>query len=162
VTRLASNSGELLAVVPQILVSDFGATRSELWLWDDSSKSAYLTHSSGRAADHRRDFAAANEGPVGKVGTARKSIDNIKIDTFGADHAEVAHKTGLTHISAYPLMSKDRVLGIIVNYTHEPVPDELLGWWEVYADVTSVAAQEALQAQESQKTITQLSLLFEA
>src|SRR5690348_9568055 len=50
VTRLASNNGDLLAVVPQILVSDFGATRSELWLWDDSSKSAYLTHSSGRAA----------------------------------------------------------------------------------------------------------------
>src|SRR5260221_3259438 len=70
VTKLASNSSELLAVVPQILVSEFGATRSELWLWDESSKSAYLTHSSGLAADHRLDYAAANEGPVGKVGAA--------------------------------------------------------------------------------------------
>jgi phosphoserine phosphatase RsbU/P len=162
VTRLASNSAELLAIVPQILVSDFGASRSELWLWDESSKSAYLTHSSGLAAEHHRDYAAAGEGPVGKVGVARKSIHNIKLDTFGADHAKLAHNTGLTHIAAYPLMSKERVLGIIVNYTHEVVPDDLLGWWEVYAEVTSVAAQEALQAQESQKTITQLSLLFEA
>ena len=36
VTRLASNNAELLAIVPQILVTEFGATRSELWLWDES------------------------------------------------------------------------------------------------------------------------------
>jgi phosphoserine phosphatase RsbU/P len=162
VTRLASNSSDLLAVVPQLLVNEFGATRSELWLWDESSKSAYLTHSSGLAAEHRRDYAAANEGPVGKVGSARKHIHNIELSTFGAEHADLAHKTGLTHISAYPLLSKDRVLGVIVNYTREHVSDELLGWWDVYAEVTSVAAQETLQAAESRKAITQLSLLFEA
>src|SRR5205807_3393442 len=155
-------SSDLLAVVPQILVSDFGASRSELWLWDESSKSAYLTHASGLAAEHRRDYAAANEGPVGKVAAARKHIHNIELSTFGAEHADLAHKTGFTHISAYPLMTKDRVLGVIVNYTREHVADELLGWWDVYAEVTSVAAQETLQAAESRKTITQLSLLFEA
>src|SRR5205823_6725032 len=127
----------------------FGATRSELWLWDESSKSAYLTHSSGLAADHRLDYAAANEGPVGKVGAAHKHIHNIQLSTFGADHADLARRTGLSHISAYPLLSKDRVLGVIVNYTHDEVSSELLGWWEVYAEVTSVAAQETLQAAES-------------
>jgi len=162
VTRLASNSSDLLAVVPQLLVNEFGATRSELWLWDESSRSAYLTHSSGLAADHRRDYAAAGEGPVGKVGAAHKHIHNIELSTFGAEHADLAHKTGLTHISAYPLLSKDRVLGVIVNYTREHVSDEVLGWWDVYVEVTSVAAQETLQAAESRKTITQLSLLFEA
>ena len=162
VTRLASNSPELLAIVPQILVSEFGASRSELWLWDESSKSAYLTHSSGLAANHRLDYAAAGEGPVGKVGAARKHIHNIELATFGADHADLAHKTGLTHISAYPLMTQERVLGVIVNYTREHVSDEFLGWWDVYAEVTSVAAQESLSSAESKKTITQLSLLFEA
>jgi len=162
VTRLASNSPDLLAHVPQILVSDFGATRSELWLWDESSKSAYLTHSSGLVANHRRDYVPAGEGPVGKVGAARKHIHNIELATFGAEHADIAHKSGLTHISVYPLMTKERVLGVIVNYTRGDVSDELLGWWDVYAEVTSVAAQEALSSVESKKTITQLSLLFEA
>ena len=78
VTRLASNSSDLLSIVPQLLVSEFGATRSELWLWDEPSKSAYLTHSSGLAAEHRRDYVAANDGPVGKVGTSHKHIHNVE------------------------------------------------------------------------------------
>ncbi|MGH9651026.1 MAG: PP2C family protein-serine/threonine phosphatase, partial [Terriglobales bacterium] len=37
-----------------------------------------------------------------------------------------------------------------------------LKWWLLYSEVAGVALQEALSARESQKTITQLSLLFEA
>jgi len=35
VTRLASNNSDLLSIVPQLLVTEFGAARSELWLWDE-------------------------------------------------------------------------------------------------------------------------------
>ena len=155
-------SEEILAKIPATLTEEFEAGRSELWLWDDSSGSAYLTHAAGREAAHRRDFAAAGDGAIGKVAEARTSIRNIPLATFGSDDQEFAKRTGFAHLSAYPLVVRQRLLGVLAIYTREEVSDELLKWWEVYAEVCSVAVQEALSAQQSQKTITQLSLLFDA
>src|SRR5205823_7195813 len=39
---------------------------------------------------------------------------------------------------------------------------ELLRWWQLYVELCAVAAHEVLSEAQSQKTITQLSLLFEA
>ena len=64
VTRLSSKEGDnnLLAQIPQTLVEEFEAARCELWLWDESSRSAYLTHVAGQEAGRRRDFAQSDVG----------------------------------------------------------------------------------------------------
>src|SRR5579859_3352264 len=104
---------ELLAQVPAHLVTRFDAARAELWLWDESSSSAYLVHSAGIEAGHRHDFSAAGHGAIGKVGDAKKTIENIVLSTFGGEDAEYAHRSGLTHISCYPLMANDKPMAII-------------------------------------------------
>ncbi|MGH8459296.1 MAG: GAF domain-containing protein, partial [Nevskiales bacterium] len=129
---------EILAKIPSTLVEEFEAGRSELWLWDDSSRSCYLTHSGGREAAHRRDFAAAGDGAIGKVAEARTSIQNIPLSTFGGDDQEFSKRTSFTHISAYPLVVRERLLGVLAIYTRQEASEELLKWWEVYAEVCSV------------------------
>ncbi|HTK96274.1 MAG TPA: SpoIIE family protein phosphatase [Terriglobales bacterium] len=157
-----ASSEEALALVPQLLARDFGAERSELWLWDEQSGTAYLTHAAGKDAGHRHDYAAQNEGAIGKVAGIRKPIENIALASFGGEDQAFAGKTGFTHISAYPLVARGRLSGVIANYSTHSVSEEALKWWLLYAEIASVSVQGSLAAQESQKVITQLSLLFEA
>lgn len=160
-TRPAS-SDEMLSQVPAILTGDFAAERAELWLWDEPSSSAYLTHFAGASAGHRHDYAAKGQGVIGKVAEARKAIQNIVLATFGGEDQQFAARSGFTHIAAYPLVARGRLTGVLAAYSSGPVSDEVLKWWLMYAEITSVTVQEALAERESRKTITQLSLLFEA
>ena len=66
-------AGDAFAHMPALLVSDFDAVRSELWLWDDSSGSAYLTNAAGLEGSHHRDYSV----PESVVGKARRSISRF-------------------------------------------------------------------------------------
>lgn len=157
---------ELLAQIPAQLVRHFDAPRAELWLWDASSDSAYLVHSSGQDAPRRHDYASAGAGVIGKVGGAKKAIENIVLSTFGGDDQEFARRTGLTHICAYPLVSRTnkaaKPSGVLAVYHPEEIGPEMRGWWRVYAEMCGVKLPDLLTSQEQKKQITQLSLLFEA
>ena len=153
---------DLLAQIPALLVSDFNAARSELWLWDSATESAYLVHSSGLEADHRHDYTAAGAGVIGKVGQAQKSIENIVLSTFGGEDQEFAKRSGLSHIFCVPIISAKKPLAILAAYSQDEVPEDLLEWWRVYAEVCRVKVPDLMAAEEQQKQITQLSLLFEA
>ena len=153
---------EVLAEVPALMVEHFEAARSELWLWDDSSGSAYLTHAAGQEAERRHDYATLGEGVIGKLSEGRKPLRNLALAAISSADAQFAGRTGLASISAYPIVAKGRLLGILANYGKLPVEDDLLNWWDVYAEIAAITVQEVLASQESQKTITQLSLLFEA
>ena len=153
---------EILAQIPGILVAEFDAERSELWLWDESSRSAYLTHAAGKQASHRKDYITESQGAIGKVMQTRQPLESVEMATLGPEEKEFAQRTGLTHLSAYPLVAKGRLVGVSANYSTAEVDRDLLKWWQVYSEITSVTARDSLKAEESQKLITQLSLLFEA
>ena len=158
----AATGEEVLSSIPTILVAEFGAARGEMWLWDESSGSAYLTHAAGLNASHRKDYRNPGQGIVGGVLQSRQMSENVELASASADMADFAELTKLAYGSAYPLLAKGRMVGVLVAYTQKPVSDTQLEWWQLYAEISSVAAPDALAAQESQKTITQLSLLFEA
>ncbi len=154
---------QILPKITALLVSHFRAARAELWLWDETSASIYLTHHSGKPAGHRRDYIASENGVLGKVAEARKDIENIVLSTFGGEDQEFAQRTGLTHISAYPLLTGHKVLlGVIAIYSEGPATAELLGFWHTYAEICGIKIPDVLVVQEQQKQITQLSLLYEA
>ncbi|MBZ5645837.1 MAG: SpoIIE family protein phosphatase [Acidobacteriia bacterium] len=164
VARLTSapSGEEVLSSIPTILVAEFGAARGELWLWDESSGSAYLTHAAGLNVGHRKDYRNPGQGFIGAVIQSRQGSENVDLPSLGDAEADFAALTKLAYASAYPLLAKGRLVGVLVAYTQAVVSDTQLEWWQLYAEISSVAAQDALAAQESQKTITQLSLLFEA
>ena len=71
VAALSRAGEDLTSRVLEMLVSDFDASRAELWLWDSSSGSCYLTHAEGLEATHRLDYAAAGAGAVVRSRTTR-------------------------------------------------------------------------------------------
>lgn len=162
VAALSRAGEDLTARVLEMLVQDFDAGRAELWLWDSSSGSCYLTHAAGQEASHRRDYAEAGAGAVGKLAHNKTCIENIVLSTFGGDDQEFARRTGLTHISGYPLLSGEQLIGVLALYNHSEVPEDLLLWWRLYSDMSAARLNNVLTAQEKDKRINQLSLLFEA
>ncbi len=162
VAALSRAGEDLTARVLEMLVRDFDAARAELWLWDGSSDSCYLTHAAGEEASHRRDYAEAGAGAVGKLARNKTSIENIVLSTFGGDDQEFARRTGLTHISGYPLLFGEQLTGVLALYNHGEVPEDLLLWWRLYAEMSAAKLNTVFAAQEKDKRINQLSLLFEA
>jgi serine phosphatase RsbU (regulator of sigma subunit) len=162
-TFAATRKEEILAQVPALMVESFDAARGELWLADDSSKSAYLVHSAGRQAEHRHDYATFGSGAIGKVIDAKAPLENLLLSTCGSEEQEFVGRTGLDHICCYPIKSADhRLLAILIAYSNGSVDTELLSWWRLYAEMSALKVADVLLEQEQQKQITQLSLLFEA
>src|SRR6476660_6097262 len=158
-----SRAGEGLTIRNQeMLVSDFDAARAELWLWDPSSGFCYLTHAEGLEATHRLDYAAAGAGAVGKIAHNKTIIENIVLSTFGGDDLEFSRNTSLTHIAGYPLLAAGQLAGVLAIYTKSEVPEDLLLWWRLYAEMSAAKLNNVLATQEKDKRINQLSLLFEA
>jgi sigma-B regulation protein RsbU (phosphoserine phosphatase) len=162
VAALSRAGEDITARVLEMLVSDFDAARAELWLWDSSSGSCYLTHAEGLKATHRLDYAAAGSGAVGKIAHNKTTIENIVLSTFGGDDQEFARATGLSHISGYPLLAAGQLAGVLAIYTTGEVPEDLLLWWRLYSEMSSAKLNNVLATQEKDKRINQLSLLFEA
>ncbi|HEU4413265.1 MAG TPA: GAF domain-containing SpoIIE family protein phosphatase, partial [Candidatus Angelobacter sp.] len=162
VAALSRAGEDITARVLEMLVSDFEAARAELWLWDSSSGSCYLTHAEGLKATHRLDYAAAGAGAVGKIAHNKTTIENIVLSTFGGDDQEFARATGLSHISGYPLLAAGQLAGVLTIYTTGEVAEDLLLWWRLYSEMSSAKLNNVLATQEKDKHINQLSLLFEA
>ena len=162
VAALSRAGEDITARVLEMLVSDFDAARAELWLWDSSSGSCYLTHAEGLRATHRLDYAAAGAGAVGKIAHNKTTIENIVLSTFGGDDQEFARATGLSHISGYPLLAAGQLAGVLAIYTTGEVPEDLLLWWRLYSEMSAAKLNNVLATQEKDRHINQLSLLFEA
>lgn len=158
-----SRAGEDLANrILQTLVRDFDVCRAELWLWDGSSGSCYLTHAAGQEAAHRKDYAEAGTGAIGKLARNKTHIENIVLSTFGGDDQEFARRTGLTHISGYPLLAGDQITGVLALYNPTEAREDLLLWWRLYSEMSAARLNSVLTSQQKDKRINQLSLLFEA
>ena len=155
-------SEEVLSEIPSLLVSEFDAARAELWLWDDSSRSVHLTRAAGKSAEHSSEFVAAGSGVLGKVAENRRAAPSVALSSFGGEDQKFAQRSGFTHVSAYPLLANGKLAGIAAIYGAAAAEEEQLKWWLLYSEVAGVALQEALASRESHKTISQLSLLFEA
>lgn len=151
---------DLLAEVTELLTSEFGAARSELWLWDETSGTGYLTHESGILGSHRYQYLSSGQGPLGMAIERRGPLTNVEIAS--ADKFNFAGAEPLGYVSVLPLIANGRIVAIVANYTHDRAPEHTVQWWLMYADIAGIAAQRTLTYVESQKQIQQLSLLFEA
>ncbi len=153
---------KVLSHVPEFLVADFNALRSELWLWDAASSAARLSHAAGVEAEKPCETASRGEGPIAKAVQGRQRLQNAALSSFPNADQEFAARTGLRYLSAYPLVTQGQLLGVLANYSKDAADDELLNWWALCSEVCTVTLQQTLNRTESLKIITQLSLLFEA
>ncbi len=162
ITRFGQNQPmeEMLAEITSLLVNEFEAKRAELWLWDESSNSGYLTNAAGVEGRHHHDYIEMGKGPLGKAIEQRRAFNNIAID--GPEQLDFSSKDGLAYVSVYPLLANGKPVAVLALYTKEPAQPSIVQWWTMYAEVAGIAAERQLTAVESKKQIQQLSLLFEA
>jgi sigma-B regulation protein RsbU (phosphoserine phosphatase) len=154
---------QILQRIPEFLVSDFEAERAELWLWEQTSNSLYLIHAAGKPAERRRDYVPFGQTLLGKIAETRGAIENVLLSSFGGEDQEFARKNRLSYISCYPLMSgSNPLVGVLAVYSQTPVSHPLLSSWRTYSGICNIKIPGVFAAQEQQKQITQLSLLFEA
>ena len=154
---------EILQRIPEFLVSEFQGERAELWLWDEDSNSLYLGPSAGKPAERRRDYVPSLEGGLGKVAETGRAIENISLASFSPEDHEFARKNGFEYISCYPLIAGGKtLLGTLAVYTETSASPALLSLWRTYSEMCNIKVPDVFAAQQQQKRITQLSLLFEA
>jgi len=151
---------EMLADITRLLVHEFEAQRAELWLWDETSSTGYLTNSAGLEGTHLHDYIQIGKGPLGKAISERRSFTNLAI--AGPEKLDFSSPQKLAFVSVYPLIANARPVAVLALYTIEPAQSAIVQWWTMYAEVAGIAAQRQFAAAESQKQIQQLSLLFEA
>ncbi len=154
-------AADAFAHLPESLVDKFDAERSELWLSDESPDTAFLTSAAGVEGAHRGECCAP-KSVVGRSTSSGKAIYNFRLEDGDHEEQEFAAKTGLEYVSAIPLVASGKLSGVCANYTRRPAENEQLQWWELSCQLGASALQQVLTDRENQKTITQLSLLFEA
>lgn len=151
----------MLADATGLLVDDFDVARAEVWLWDDTSQTGYLTHSSGLEGSHRHEYISLGEGPLGKAAEMRRALINIPL-SGSVDRFDFSSNGKLTHLTAFPLVAEDRLVAVLGLYCGSAAAENMLQWWTMFADIAAIAAERAMTEVESHKQIQQLSLLFEA
>ncbi|HEU5450498.1 MAG TPA: GAF domain-containing SpoIIE family protein phosphatase [Terriglobales bacterium] len=147
---------QLLAQVPGSFVADLNAARSELWL-PGADGTLQLAHSSGSSGLEPELWPALRQ-----AAEHRKVIANTSLRDLGKFAADFAHHTGCAYLSALPLIAAGRLAGVIANYTAAPASEPLLATWRATADIAALAVASAVQSALDKKSITQLSLLFDA
>jgi sigma-B regulation protein RsbU (phosphoserine phosphatase) len=151
---------QMLSEITSLLVDAFEAQRAELWLWDETSSTGYLTNAAGAEGRHHHDYIQIGKGPLGHAIEHRRSFTNLPLS--GPDKLDFTSSSNLEFISVYPLVVSGRPIAVLALYTTESAAESTVQWWTMYAEVAGIAAQRQLAAAESQKQIQQLSLLFEA
>src|SRR5438552_1169125 len=132
---ISKDSNEkLLSHVPESLVADFSALRSELWLGDVVSSAVCLSHAAGIEAEKPGENASRSEGAIAKAVQGRQRLQNAALSSFPSADQEFAARTGLRYLSAYPLVTQGQLLGVLANYSKDAADDELLNWWALCSE----------------------------
>ncbi len=144
------------ALIPELLAAPLGAARAELWTWEAGQ--ARLEASAGmvvKSGDAALSF-------VQDAARTRRSADGIPLASRKNENWKPVTTKGLTHACAFPLSAGGALSGVLVAYSRKAPTAEDLRWWRLYADACAALVGSALTDREQQKSITQLSLLFEA
>lgn len=145
------------AAIPRLLHEKLGAARAELWSWDATSGAAHLEAAHGGDAQ-----AAATPAPfVQGIATSRQAAAGVALASLARDGWDRATTRSGSHVTALPLEAGGALVGVLVIYSGKPTADSLR-WWRLFADVCAALVGDAVSHRAQQRSITQLSLLFEA
>jgi sigma-B regulation protein RsbU (phosphoserine phosphatase) len=164
VSKLASlpSREAVVSAISELLTGEFDAVRSELWLSGDSGAAPFLAAAAGTPAGGRAAKPAAAPALIAEALRGRKHLENVALAKLGSAQQAALAKTGLAFVWAYPLVSGDKVAGVLAGYTRRRADADLLRHWSTFAQVAAIALEQARAVEDSGKVITQLSLLFEA
>ncbi|NET47813.1 MAG: GAF domain-containing protein [Merismopedia sp. SIO2A8] len=138
--------------VTEALVDRFPCTFARLWLVESDQASLRLVSSSGLYTHTNGSFARVPMGAykVGKIAQNRiPFLSNHLADEPWVKDREWAIANNIQGFAGYPLMAGDRVLGVLVTFSHDAMAPEFLEVLQVLCMTVGVALDAALQVDQA-------------
>jgi DNA-binding CsgD family transcriptional regulator len=130
------------------LVAAFDAAFARIWLTDPDGRSLNLVASSGLYTHLNGSFAQVPMGAykVGKIAQNRVPfLSNRLADEAWVKDRDWAIANRLQGFAGYPLVAGDRVLGVLVTFSHAPMASEFLEVLQLLCLTATIALDAAMQ-----------------
>lgn len=136
------------------LVEKFDCALARIWLVEADQTAVRLVASSGMYTHINGSFARVQMGAykVGKIAQNRVSFlsNNLANEPWVKDRDwAIAHK--IRGFAGYPLAVGDRVVGVLVTFSHHPMAPEFLEVLQVLCTTVTVALENALPYQQKKQ-----------
>jgi len=146
------------------LIQKFGIALARVWLLEANEQFLKLVASSGMYSHTNGGFSRVPLGAykVGKIAQNRISfLSNNLAEESWVGNREWAIANHIRGFVGYPLMIRGRVLGVLANFSREPLAPEFLEILQTLCTMTSLALDTALQYQQ-EKQVWSSSSIFPA
>lgn len=129
------------------LVEKFDSAFARLWLLEPEEKTLRLVASSGMYTCINGSFARVPMGSykVGKIAQNRVAFlsNNLPEESWVKDRSW-AMANNIRGFAGYPLMVKDRVIGVLATFSHQSMEPEFLEVLQTLCTIVTVALDTAL------------------
>lgn len=135
------------------LVNQFGCAFARIWVVDPEATMLRLVASSGLYTHINGAFAQVPMGAykVGKIAQNRVPfLSNHLAEEAWVKDRDWAIANNIQGFAGYPLMTGDRVIGVLATFSHSPMAAEFLEVLQVLCMTTTVALDAALQVEANQ------------
>ena len=136
--------------ITDALVDQFDCVFARLWLLEPDQTTLRLVASSGLYTHLDGSFARVPMGAfkVGKIAQNRVPfLSNRLPDEPWVKDREWAIANRIQGFAGYPLLSGNRIVGVLAAFSHRPMAAEFLEVLQVICMTTTIALDAALQAQ---------------
>jgi len=144
------DTSAIASIITDALVQEFGCAFARLWLVEPDRMGLKLMASSGLHTRLDGDFARVPMGAykVGKIAQNRVPfLSNQLTQESWVKDRDWAIANRLQGFAGYPLISKDRVIGVLVSFSHHAMAAEFLEVLQVLCMAAAVGLDAATQLQ---------------
>lgn len=136
------------------LIAKFDCAFARVWLVEPEQTHLRLVASSGMYTNLKGSFARVPMGcyKVGKIAQNRVAFlsNNLPAEPWVKDR-DWAIANNLHGFAGYPLMVKDRVIGVLATFSHNPMAPEFLEVLQTLCMIATVALESAINHQKQQQ-----------
>ncbi len=139
--------------VTAALVDHFDCALARIWLTNPDQRSLTLVASAGLYTHVNGSFAQVAMGAykVGKIAQNRMPfLSNCLPDEAWVKDRDWAITNRIQGFAGYPLMSGDRVLGVLATFSHQAMAPEFLEVLQLLCLTVTIALDAAMQFQQRQ------------
>ncbi|MGB6016005.1 MAG: GAF domain-containing protein, partial [Nodosilinea sp.] len=135
-------------IVTDGLVNQFGCAFARIWVVEPDAAMLRLVASSGLYTHTNGSFARVPMGAykVGKIAQNRVPfLSNRLAEEAWVKDRDWAIANNIQGFAGYPLMTGDRVIGVLATFSHSPMAAEFLEVLQVLCMTATIALDAALQ-----------------
>lgn len=143
----------IVDLVTEMLVAELGLAFARIWIFDPPSATLVLRSGAEQSAAEMR--VPLGQGAVGRIGASRQPLITNDLSTL-PDLDAHSGRLDARSFAGYPLLGRDRLIGVIGFFSAPPLDQALL------ATLEPLVCEVALALERAQLAAAQLAALDEA